>query len=109
MERTAPGARLSDFLSTVRLPAGDATRRALRALVSDYVDTVKLQGDPPERVISRLRALVAAAHLTSPGVASPSDRTFACRRELIDDMVGWSIERYYLSPVTSCTGLTLDE
>lgn len=79
--------------SVERVLRNGGTRSELRELVEQFADLARLQGLPPERAVSRIkavamRAAMAMAHEPDPPVGdSPSDR--------IAMIVRWCASRYY--------------
>ena len=69
------------------LQASTALRAQLRASVTAYVHRLKREGLPPERMLVDVKSAVIEA--------TPSDLEPFERRELMDEVVRWSIEAYY--------------
>lgn len=65
----------------------------VKRLVYDYVDWVKAQNWPPERVIVGLKRIAEESGIRSNSLSARESR--ASRSDLLMDMVAWSIERYY--------------
>jgi len=81
---------LRNSLGALRLPLGARARSKLRIRVSDYVDVLKRDGSPPERMIVQLRNLVRES-----AEVQPIERQIDELEQLVVEMVGWCIERYY--------------
>jgi hypothetical protein len=91
------GAALKQWLSFVRRPMTERTTRELREMVWQYVDDRKAAGWLPERVIVAVKQIAREAGLRpSVHVASPKAE-ISTTDELLVEMVGWVIHRYYSS------------
>jgi hypothetical protein len=67
-------------------------RSALRASVQQLVDLFRLQEVPPERGVTRIRALVARAALAAGPDDSPAELALDERLALV---VQWATQRYH--------------
>ena len=85
---------LRKSLGVLRLPLGARARSKLRIRVFDYIDVLKRDGSPPERLIVQLRHLVRESAEVGP-IARHIDEL----EKLVTEMVGWCIERYYADDV----------
>ena len=85
---------LRNSLGVLRLPLGTRARSNLRIRVSDYVDVLKRDGSPPERMIVELRNLVRES-----AEVQPTERQIDELEKLVVEMVGWCIERYYADDI----------
>jgi hypothetical protein len=82
---------LRTYLGALRLPPNAHARVKLRKRVSHYVDALKGDGCPPERVIVQLKGLVRDS-----ADGGPVERRMDELNRLVVDMVSWCIDRYYL-------------
>jgi len=90
-------AGLREHLGELRLPLDAPERQALRAAVGAYVGDAKERGDPPERVIVAVKRMAHDAGLRPSarvGLTTPT-ATRNAKDQLLMDLVGWCIERYY--------------
>jgi hypothetical protein len=92
--RSRPRLRLSPIgtdehvaAATARFVAGRAGAGDLRTSVAAYVRRLRLDGEPPQRMLVRVKGLV--------GGACPLDMDPGDRRAVVDDVVRWSIHAYY--------------
>jgi hypothetical protein len=91
-----PADRLRAQLTTLAFPLDARARAAVERCVYDYVDALKALGWPPERVIVAVKRVAQEAGLSqSTGVLLPWRTGYPTHDQLLVDMVGWSIERYY--------------
>jgi len=88
-----PAERLRRRLADLTFPVDDAARRDVRRCVDDYVDSLKEQDWPPERVLVGLKRIAEESGIRSKPL--PLSESRASRTDLVMDMVAWSIERYY--------------
>jgi hypothetical protein len=90
-----PADRLRRQLEAARFPLNAPTRAAVRQRVFDYVDLLKADHWPPERVIVAVKRVAHKAGL-DPSRSVIQLRTPISEADtLLVDMVGWSIQRYY--------------
>jgi hypothetical protein len=88
-----PAERLRRQLAELTFPIDARTRTDVHRRVEDYVDALKAQNWPPERVLIGLKRIAEEAGIRSNPLVSPESRS--SRSDLLMDMVAWSIERYY--------------
>jgi hypothetical protein len=88
-----PADRLRRQLAELTFPVDDDTRIVVQRRVYDYVDWLKAQNWPPERVIVSLKLIAEESGIRSSLLPAREGR--ASRSDLLMDMVAWSIERYY--------------
>jgi len=88
-----PDERLRRRLADLTFPLDDDARREVRRHVDEYVDAMKRQDLPPERVLIGLKRIAEEARIRSK--ALPTAEARGSRTDLVMDMVAWSIERYY--------------
>jgi hypothetical protein len=88
-----PAERLRRRLADLIFPLDDRARTEVRRCVDEYVDLLKSQDAPPERVLIALKRIAEEAGIRSR--ALPTDVSRGSRSDLMMDMVAWSIERYY--------------
>jgi hypothetical protein len=91
-----PAERLRRQLSELTFPIDDDARTQVRRCVYAYVDVVKAQNWPPERVLIGLKRIAEESGIRSKALPLPESR--GSRTDLAMDMVAWSIERYYYAP-----------
>jgi len=82
-------------LSGLKVPLSPATRTTVYAGVCEYVDAVKAMGWPPERVIVAVKRIAADAGVQSSTRMMLTGGALTDRDQLLVDLVGWCIERYY--------------
>jgi hypothetical protein len=85
--------RLRICLAALQFPLDQRARTEVHRSVCEYVDQVKAEDCPPERMLIGLKRIAADSGITSN--AHPTRESRASRAELLMDMVAWSIERYY--------------
>jgi len=90
---------LRTYLGALRLPPNAHARLKLRKRVSSYVDALKGDGCPPERVIVQLKGLVRDS-----ADGRPVERRIDELNRLEVDMVSWCIDRYYLRSLPARDG-----
>jgi hypothetical protein len=88
-----PAERLRRRLADLTFPIDDHARTEVRRCVDEYVDSLKTEHAPPERVLIALKRIAGEAGIRSR--ALPTDAGRGARSDLVMDMVAWSIERYY--------------
>lgn len=88
---------LRQHLKSLELPATARARWKLRELVSRYVDALKTEGFPPERVIVEVKRIASEVGVGKPTSYSHQAVFFNVADLLVVDMIGWCIERYYLA------------
>jgi hypothetical protein len=88
-----PAERLRHQLAGLQFPLDDDTRTEVQRRVREYVDFVKAQHWPPERVLVGVKRIADDAGIRSS--ALPAMESRASRADLLMDMVAWSIEEYY--------------
>jgi hypothetical protein len=88
-----PAERLRRRLADLTFPLDAGARTEVRRCVDDYVDLLKAQDAPPERVLVGLKRIAEEAGLRSRALPAADSRR--SRSDLLMDMVAWSIERYY--------------
>jgi len=88
-----PVDRLRHQLADLQFPLDEGARRAVQRGVQDYVDSVKAQQWPPERVLVGLKRIAEESGVRSNALSAPEAR--ASRSDLLMDMTAWMIERYY--------------
>ncbi|MFI5228777.1 MAG: hypothetical protein ACHQWU_06895 [Gemmatimonadales bacterium] len=88
-----PAERLRSQLAALHFPLDSPTRTGVQRCVCEYVDAMKADHWPPERMLVGLKRIAAESGLTSSSL--PARESRASRAELLMDMVAWSIERYY--------------
>jgi len=89
---------LRSYVGTLRLPLSAQVQPKLRQRVCWYVDALKGDGAPPERVIVQLKDLVRDS-----ADVPPIEQRIDEFNRLVVDVIGWSIERYYLDVVAART------
>ena len=89
-----PADRLRRRLADLTFPLDDDARSEVRRCVDEYVDSLKAQDAPPERVLVGLKHLAEEAGVRSRALPAAASR--GSRSDLLMDMVAWSIERYYM-------------
>jgi hypothetical protein len=88
-----PAERLRRRLADLTFPLDAAARSDVQRCVYEYVDSMKTQESPPERVLVGLKRIAEESGIRSNHLPAPESR--ASRADLLMDMVAWSIERYY--------------
>jgi hypothetical protein len=88
-----PAERLRHRLADLTFPVDDDARRDVRRYVDEYVDSMRAQNCPPERVLVGLKRIAEESGIRSKALPLPEGR--GSRTDLVMDMVAWSIERYY--------------
>jgi hypothetical protein len=88
-----PDERLRRRLADLTFPLDDDARSEVRRCVDEYVDSMKTQNWPPERVLVGLKRIAEESGIRSKALPLAASR--ASRTDLVMDMVAWSIERYY--------------
>ena len=88
-----PDERLRRRLADLTFPLDDDARSEVRRCVHDYVDSMKTQDWPPERVLIGLKRIAEESGIRSKALPLAEGR--GSRTDLVMDMVAWSIERYY--------------
>lgn len=88
-----PADRLRRRLADLTFPLDDSARSEVRRCVDEYVDSLKAQEAPPERVLIGLKRIAEEAGVRSRALVGAERR--GSRSDLMMDMVAWSIERYY--------------
>jgi hypothetical protein len=88
-----PDERLRRRLADLTFPIDDDVRREIRRCVDEYVDSMRAQNCPPERVLIGLKRIAEESGIRSKALPLPASR--GSRTDLVMDMVAWSIERYY--------------
>jgi hypothetical protein len=87
---------LRSYMETLRLPLSAHLQPRLRLRVCRYVDALKGDGTPPERVIVQLKDLVRDS-----ADVLPIERSIDELNKLVVDVTGWCIERYYLDAIAA--------
>ena len=90
---------LRHHLKSLKLPATARARLKLRELVSRYVDALRTDGFPPERVIIEVKRIAAEVGVGNPTAYSHQAVFFNVADMLVIDMIGWCIERYYVAAI----------
>jgi hypothetical protein len=90
-------AGLKVWLAGVKPSLGQPARDDLRADVWAYVDHLKAEGWPPERVSVAVKRVAhdAVFHPSALSVTRTRSSGLATTDALFGEMVGWCIERYY--------------
>jgi hypothetical protein len=88
-----PAERLRRQLADLTFPLDARARTEVRRCVDEYVDLLKTQDAPPERVLIELKRVAEEAGVRSRALRAAESR--GSRSDLMMDMVAWSIERYY--------------
>lgn len=91
--------QLRQHFVEVRLPLDLSARRALQARVRAYVGEAKERGVPPERVIVAVKRMAHEAGLRPSArvVLTMPHTPLNAKDQLLAELVGWCIERYYAS------------
>ena len=89
---------LRSYVGTLQLPLSAHVRPRLRQRVCRYVDALKGDGTPPERVIVQVKDLVRES-----ADVPPIERHIDEFNRLVVDVIGWCIERYYLDVIAART------
>jgi hypothetical protein len=80
-------------MADLTFPLDEGARGEVRRCIHEYVDSLKTQGWPPERVLVGLKRIAEEVGIRSKILPAREGR--ASRTDLVMDMVAWSIERYY--------------
>lgn len=88
-----PAYRLQQQLAGLHFPLDDKARTDVQRCVCEYVDAMKAEQCPPERMLVGLKRIAADADLSTGSLAHTDARE--SRANLLMDMVAWSIARYY--------------
>jgi len=92
-----PATALQERLASICVPPDPATERDIERLVLDYVDERKAAGWPVERIIIAMKQIAREAGIRpSPFMTKPHG-PITTTDELLVEMVGWCIRRYYQS------------
>ena len=89
---------LRRHLELLELPPRVSARWQLRELLFRYVDALKRDGHPPEHIIVRLKQITKEVGVCPASEASHPELPVDESEQLVLDMVGWCIDRYYASP-----------
>lgn len=87
-----PSESLKRELAELHFPLDNDTRAAIQRCVREYVDSVKAEQWPPERVVIGLKRVADDAGIHA-GALSLAGRTY--RDHLLMDIVAWGIDQYY--------------
>jgi hypothetical protein len=88
-----PADQLRRQLADLTFPIDERARNEVRRCVDEYVDSIKTQDWPPERMLVGLKRIAEESGLRSKALPKPESR--GSRSDLMMDMVAWSIQRYY--------------
>jgi hypothetical protein len=91
------GAALQQCLLLLSMPIGDSATREIQHHVWAYVDDRKSAGWPPERVIVAVKQIAREAGLRPSTLVVEANATITTTDELLVEMIGWCIHRYYSS------------
>jgi hypothetical protein len=92
------GTLLRERIATLRLPLTPSAKDGLRGAVCTYVDELKALGWLPERVIVAVKQLAREAGLKSSAWKVLTSTPNTASDNLLVEVVGWCIERYYFRP-----------
>lgn len=88
-----PADRLRQRLADLTFPPDDEARAEVQRCVQAYVDSLKAESWPPERVVIGLKHIADEAGIRAGSLPTMEGRV--ARADLLMDMVTWSIERYF--------------
>ena len=97
MQEEQVGAALHQWLLLVRMPIDEGAIRELQHHVWAYVDDRKSAGWTPERVIIAVKQIARDAGLHPSSLVVKPNAKITSTDELLVEMVGWCIRRYYAS------------
>jgi hypothetical protein len=85
---------LRDRIRRVIIPLSPGERDGLHADVCAYVDELKAHHWTPERVVVAVKRIAHESGMLPPPRVT-WEQSHAAKDELLVEMVGWCIERYY--------------
>ena len=97
-EQSDSGGALHRHLLSLKMPPDDSAQDAIRRLVWAYVDDGKRRGWPPERLIIAVKDIARDAGLRPTRLVVSPDARITNLDQLLAEMVGWCIQRYYADP-----------
>lgn len=89
------GVTLQQWLLLANVPVDERSQRELQAYVWNYVDDRKRAGWPVERVIIAMKQIARDAGLKPSSFIVRPEAKITSMDELLVEMVGWCIRRYY--------------
>jgi len=95
MRQSDVGATLHEWLLLAHVPVDECAQRELQECVWNYVDDRKCAGWPVERVIIAMKQIARDAGLKPSSFIARPEAQITSRDELLVEMVGWCIRRYY--------------